>query len=97
MKVHFWGVRGSISTPITPQQIQAKITAIIQRITEKDIVTPEARERFISNLPDWQFGTVGGNTPCVSLRSSEGTEVVLDAGTGIRCYGKSIDTPKNKE
>ena len=97
MKVHFWGVRGSISTPITPQQIQAKITAIIQRITEKDIVTPEARERFISNLPDWQFGTVGGNTPCVSLRSSEGTEVVLDAGTGIRCYGKSIDTPQNKE
>lgn len=88
MKIHFWGVRGSIPTPITPQQIQSKITAIIQRITPKDIASEDARELFISQLPSWLYGTAGGNTPCVELKGSDGTEVVLDAGSGLRVYGK---------
>lgn len=97
MKVHFWGVRGSIPAPITPQQIQSKITAIIQRITPKDVETPEAKEKFISNLPEWQFGTTGGNTPCVSITNNENTQIILDCGSGLRAYGKSLPKNSSKE
>lgn len=95
MKVRFWGVRGSLATPVTSQQIQAKITAVIQRISAKDLESPDSRERFISKLPEWLFGTTGGNTPCIELKGNDGTEVILDAGTGIRSLGKSVGLPKN--
>ena len=62
MKVRFYGVRGSIPAPVSSQQIQSKITAVIQRISAKDIVSADAREKFISELPSWIFGTAGGNT-----------------------------------
>lgn len=32
----------------------------------------------------------GGNTSCVELRTSDGTLIVLDAGTGIRNFGESV-------
>lgn len=33
----------------------------------------------------------GGNTPCVEVRPASGELIVLDAGTGIRALGESID------
>ncbi|MCI6322995.1 MAG: MBL fold metallo-hydrolase, partial [Treponema porcinum] len=41
MKVRFYGVRGSIPAPVSSQQIQSKITAVIQRISAKDIVSAD--------------------------------------------------------
>ncbi|MBQ9238564.1 MAG: MBL fold metallo-hydrolase [Treponema sp.] len=97
MKVHFWGVRGSVPTPLTPQQVQSKIMAAIQRVTPHDIVSEDARARFINNLPPWLFGTTGGNTPCVQLSGDDGTEVILDAGSGLRAMGKSVSPPPSKK
>lgn len=96
MKIHFWGVRGSTPTPITPQQVQSKIMAVVQRITPRDIASADAREKFVANLPDWLFGTVGGNTPCVEISDDEGTEIVLDAGSGLRVMGKLGHKPASK-
>ena len=42
MKVRFYGVRGSIPAPVSSKQIQSKITAVIQRISAKDIVSTDA-------------------------------------------------------
>jgi phosphoribosyl 1,2-cyclic phosphodiesterase len=44
------------------------------------------------SLPTAGHGTTryGGNTSCVSVRSSEGNLVVLDAGTGIAALGRSL-------
>ena len=95
MKVRFWGVRGSVPTPITPQQIQNKISAVIQRITEKDIETYDAREKFIANLPDWLYGTTGGNTSCVEFRPDKNTVFVLDCGTGLREFGLHSEKPQD--
>lgn len=95
MKVRFWGVRGSIATPVTPQQLQNKISAVIQRITAKDIESPDAKERFISNLPEWLYGTIGGNTACVEIRGKDNTEILLDAGTGLRLYGRNGIKPSD--
>lgn len=88
MNVHFWGVRGSIPTPLTPAQVQAKISAAIQRMTKEDAENEESKRKFISSLPKWIYGTVGGNTPCVELTAENGTKIIFDAGSGIRGMGK---------
>lgn len=96
MKIRFYGVRGSVPSPVSALQIQSKITAVIQRISAKDIVSADTREKFIAALPDWIFGTAGGNTACLELRGDDNTEIILDAGTGIRLLGKSADRPADK-
>ena len=96
MLIHFWGVRGSLPTPLTPQQVQSKIMAAVQRITADDIKDEEARARFVSSLPSWIFGTAGGNTTCVEVKSL-GNELIFDAGTGLRLFGKSQNLPKDKK
>ena len=95
MKIRFWGVRGSLPSPPLPSQIKSKISAIISRITPDDIQSPENREHFLAGLPPWLFGTVGGNTPCVSV-SNEGELLVFDCGSGIRELGIFYGGEKNK-
>lgn len=87
MKIHFWGVRGSLPTPIVSEQIQSKIMAVIQRIQPADLENFETRAKFAASLPSWIMGTVGGNSPCVEIQEGN-TEIILDAGTGIRVLGK---------
>lgn len=93
MKIRFWGVRGSIPTPLTPQQIQSKIMAAVQRISIDDLKNSESRAKFVSSLPSWIFGTTGGNTACVELIHNN-TDIILDAGTGLRVLGKSKKCPQ---
>ena len=95
MNIHFWGVRGSLPTPLTPEQVKFKISLVVQKISQKDIETPEAREQFLDSLPAWIYGTVGGNTPCVEVTGENGTKIVFDAGTGIRVMGKDGHPPRD--
>jgi phosphoribosyl 1,2-cyclic phosphodiesterase len=100
MKVHFYGVRGSIPAPQLPSQIKSKISAILECISPDDLYSPENRERFMAGLPPWLFGTVGGNTSCVMVRQNDFNEVIIfDAGTGIRELGQAVSaenpTPKH--
>lgn len=83
MKVHFWGVRGSLPTPILPSQISSKIAAVVQRVQPKDLASLESREAFIANLPSYLTGTVGGNSTCIEVRLSDDTLILIDAGSGI--------------
>jgi phosphoribosyl 1,2-cyclic phosphodiesterase len=99
MRIRFWGVRGSLPAPQEPGQIKSKISAIIERLSPEDLESQQSRERFLANLPPWLFGTVGGNSPCVELRSqNSGNEVVIfDAGTGIRELGMALAREKIKD
>lgn len=94
MNVHFWGVRGSIPAPLTPIQIQNRITAVVQRMTAKDVRDADSRERFMASLPKWLFGTVGGNTSCVEVKTVDGDTLVLDAGSGLRELSEYISGQK---
>ncbi len=96
MEVRFWGVRGSIPTPLTAQQIMAKIDAVVQRISPKDLISSDTRQRFLASLPESIYGTVGGNTSCVEIRDSQDNVFLLDAGSGIREYAKNGEHPQNK-
>ncbi|MDR0600710.1 MAG: MBL fold metallo-hydrolase [Treponema sp.] len=97
MRITFWGVRGSLPAPGTPSQIRDKISAVLERVKPEDIQTPQARERFLENLPPWLFGTVGGNSPCVSLSfDSIKDKVVFDAGSGLREFGAAAGGERPK-
>ena len=90
MKVKFWGVRGSVPTPLTPPQIQSKIAAVVERITPEDLASEESREAFLAKLPEYILSTVGGNTTCIEVRLSDDTLVIIDCGTGIRELANSL-------
>lgn len=88
MKITFWGVRGSVPTPINTEQIQSRISAVIQRVTAKDLENEDSKEAFLAKLPPYIMQTVGGNTTCIEVRLKDNSTVVFDCGTGIRELAK---------
>ncbi|MDR0399775.1 MAG: MBL fold metallo-hydrolase [Treponema sp.] len=91
MRINFWGVRGSLPSPLLPEQIKSKISAIIDRLTADDLADRESRERFMAGLPPWLFGAVGGNTPCITVHTDHSPEILIfDAGSGIREMGNAM-------
>jgi len=87
MKVRFWGVRGSIPTPLSSRQIQSRIAAVVQRMEPHHLESQQSREKFLHDLPPYIMGTVGGNTTCLEVRLRDDTMIILDAGSGIRELG----------
>ncbi|HSV56780.1 MAG TPA: MBL fold metallo-hydrolase, partial [Magnetospirillaceae bacterium] len=97
MKIHFLGVRGSIPTPLGSEAVRSKISAVVQRITRKDIESSESREKFLASLPEEIFSTVGGNTSCVEVSVPGSDRILFDAGTGIRNLGARAATTRAPE
>jgi phosphoribosyl 1,2-cyclic phosphodiesterase len=91
MKVTFWGVRGSLPTPLSPDQVRSKIAAVVQRIRPPDLLNEQTREQFLANLPPYLFGTTGGNTTCLEVRTDDDRLIILDGGTGLRDLGVSLE------
>lgn len=75
MKIKFWGVRGSVPSPLTPVQIQEKVNKAIE-LSKQGLPIP------------FEIGsTYGGNTTCVEVNC--GNQLfILDMGTGVRELGK---------
>lgn len=94
MRVRFWGVRGSVPTPLTPSRLRSKISSILQRVEPSDLESQEARERFLASLPPYLFSSVGGNTSCVEVELRDDLRIVFDAGTGIRELGRALAARK---
>jgi phosphoribosyl 1,2-cyclic phosphodiesterase len=91
MKVKFWGVRGSIPTPLGPDQVRSKIASVVERIRPDDLTSPRTRELFLSSLPTHVFGTVGGNTTCLEVRTGDDRLIIIDGGSGLRELGLSLE------
>lgn len=89
MWVKFWGVRGSIPTPIHTETISAKIVRALTMAQGADLTDEGAIQAFVQNLPLEIRGTSGGNTSCVEVRT-EKVHLILDAGTGIRDLGLAL-------
>ena len=87
MRVKFWGVRGSIPSPLTPESVRSKIASVVQRVRPEDLESSRSRELFLSSLPLHLFGTVGGNTTCLEVRLDDGKPIIFDGGSGLRELG----------
>lgn len=103
LQVKFWGTRGSVPSPLTPVQVEAKIIDILLffaqdpkelgRLGSRD----QIKEYLYNEFTFAQRSTFGGNTTCVEIRSGESL-IILDMGTGIRELGLSLmsETIANK-
>lgn len=86
MRITFWGVRGSIPSPLAASDIKNKIIAALKRAVPDDLNSPESIARYVEALPFSIRGTIGGNTSCMEITEGN-TEIIIDAGTGLRKLG----------
>ncbi len=91
MRIKFWGVRGSIPTPLTTDQLQDKLTRALAGAQDVDLSDPAAIKTYIAGLPSSVNAVVGGNTTCVEITSG-GDTFIIDAGSGIRPLGYQLMT-----
>ncbi|MDM8550993.1 MBL fold metallo-hydrolase [Desulfobacterales bacterium HSG2] len=89
MNIRFWGVRGSIASPLTNAALEAKITKAVQLGVEAGLTSDWQIPEFIRNLPCHLRQTAGGDTACVEIQAGDNL-LILDAGTGIRRLGSHL-------
>jgi phosphoribosyl 1,2-cyclic phosphodiesterase len=87
MLIRFWGVRGSLPSPMLPADIKAKMAVILEQMVPEDVADAESKARFLDGLPPWLYGTVGGNSLCVSVDIEGCDPIVFDCGSGLREMG----------
>jgi len=84
MKVHFWGVRGSIPSPMITNEYQDKIIEILKNSNNQNLDTEVKINQYVKSLPFYLKRIYGGNTTCIEITDNDGNIFILDAGTGIR-------------
>jgi anti-anti-sigma factor len=88
IRVHFWGTRGSLPTPVGQGAIRAKIRDALLVARKHDVSSSDAIDAFIDHeLPFSVRGTFGGNTSCVEISTGGDEYVLCDLGTGVREFG----------
>jgi phosphoribosyl 1,2-cyclic phosphodiesterase len=90
MRIRFWGVRGSLPSPLSTRQIEAKIVDALLGSTGVNLTDPAAVEAYVRALPLSKRGTYGGNTSCVEVRNAANDLLILDAGSGLRLLGQAL-------
>jgi phosphoribosyl 1,2-cyclic phosphodiesterase len=98
MRVRFWGVRGSCPTPLTSDDIAARLTESLWRLgcaretLDLDTLLSDraAIERWVATLPSQLRAVVGGNTPCLEMRTADNDLFIIDLGSGLRGLGNEL-------
>ncbi len=88
LHVHLWGIRGSLPTPLTPQQIEDKIVLAL-RSYEKDRAQIKDIGSFVKSLPKNIGAGYGGHTSCIEV-STPKARLIVDGGSGIRGLGEKL-------
>ncbi|MBF0409451.1 MAG: MBL fold metallo-hydrolase [Candidatus Riflebacteria bacterium] len=98
MVVKYWGVRGSVPSPLTHDQILEKQTALIRELYSSGGLeatfgkkpTDEEILKKLLTLPPSLSSTYGGDTTCVEIQAKDSPLIIIDAGTGIRHLGREL-------
>lgn len=89
MKIKFWGVRGSIPSPLLPSVYERKVREILKFAVDNKLSEKEDINEFIKTLPMHLSTIFGGNSACVTVENND-TYIILDAGSGIRKLGNEL-------
>jgi len=89
MKCRFWGVRGSIPTPLKTDEIKEKTRKVLLGARGVDLGDAVAVDDYLRSIPDYEIGSVGGNSSCVEVRAGDNL-LIFDAGSGLRELGLSL-------
>ena len=91
MRVKFWGVRGSVASPPSSEELSARLVEALHRLGQDDayldLSDRDAITRWVEMLPHSVRSFAGGNTPCVEVGAGE-HKCVFDLGTGLRGLGQ---------
>ena len=96
MNIRFWGVRGSLATPLTNAALEAKIETALKLGIKAGLSEENQVPDFIRNLPWHIRQTAGGDTTCVEIEAGDKL-LIMDAGTGIRPLGLNLMQRFNKK
>lgn len=88
-RVTFYGVRGSIPTPPTGDQIRAKLLAALEHASPEDLSDEISRKNFVDKLPTHINSCFGGNTSCVFVEVG-GHNLIFDGGSGLRVLSNHL-------
>ena len=89
MYIKFWGTRGSIPTSMTGDTVRSKIKEALTGAAGLNLADSEILEHYLERLPPTLAQPVGGNTPCIEVRSGDQL-LILDAGSGLRNLGHDL-------
>ncbi len=89
MQVRIWGARGSLPSPLRPDQILDRFRNLQRKFFEQGYKSADDIEKFISAHRVPEIGGYGGNTPCVEV-STEQTRIIIDGGSGARLLGYDL-------
>ncbi|RYX81009.1 MBL fold metallo-hydrolase [bacterium] len=93
MRVKFWGVRGSLPSPPTSDEISARLTEALFRLGQDgsslDLSDRASIARWVDTLPHSIRSFTGGNTPCVELQIGD-YRCIFDLGSGLRPLGDEL-------
>jgi len=89
LEIRFWGVRGSIASPISNQELRDKIRSALCEAVSRHITDESQIDSLLAEMPDSVTNTYGGNTSCVTIHEGDDF-IVLDAGSGLRLFGKQL-------
>jgi phosphoribosyl 1,2-cyclic phosphodiesterase len=90
MRIKLWGVRGSLPTPLSGDNVEGKIRKALSLAKPGDISSEEAIESFIRSLPFSIRSTFGGNTTTIQVDTAAGDIIILDCGSGLKPLGTEL-------
>jgi phosphoribosyl 1,2-cyclic phosphodiesterase len=96
--ITYWGVTGTLTAPLRPDEITEKIVVAVKQLLERGILNDlqlgpdletNLRRRIEEELPFHVHGGYGGNTTCVAVQTPDAL-LILDCGSGFRELGVSL-------
>ena len=98
IRVHFWGSRGSLPTPLSAAAVRSKVRDALLAARGHDLNTPESIETFIDRELAFSVrGAYGGNTACVEIDTGGDEFVLCDLGSGLREFGRKVLAERGPE
>ena len=98
IRVHFWGSRGSLPTPLSEAAVRSKVRDALLAARGHDLNTPESIETFIDRELAFSVrGAYGGNTACVEIDTGGDEFVLCDLGSGLREFGRKVLAERGPE
>ncbi len=89
MRVKFWGVRGSLPSPPTPEILAGRFRDLLQAFFDVGYSRKAEIDKFIQHLPPHRLGGYGGNTLCLEVTAAD-QRLIIDGGSGIRPLGYEL-------
>jgi len=89
MDIMFWDARGSIPSPLSPKELEQKLTYVLVEASGRRFRNEAEAKAFLETLPPLDRGTAGGNTSCLEITSGK-DQIILDAGSGLRELGRKM-------